>query len=117
MLILLTGIDTRPPRIAGTHIENQVRTESVCPAAAVIPSLTAAASRAGFSYRIKDSHGLLGEAEEDVIAVTEAVIDPDLITVGIVYRRAALREIILRVTTEVRKGRIGLKELLHRPKN
>src|SRR5262249_11647423 len=117
MLILLARISSGTTCVTGAHVQNQVRVEHMRPAAAVISALAAAAGRALLSYRIKDCDVLLGEAKEDVVAITKTVIDSELPTIGLVGGRATLGEIVLRVSAEVRPACVRLEELLHRRKN
>ena len=76
------------------------------PAAAVVATFRTPERRAVVSNRIKDGDFLLGEAEEDVVAIAEAVIDSKLKTVRIVDRRPDLREIVCRIARKVRPWRI-----------
>src|SRR5262245_50610686 len=101
MLILLTRVDTRSTGVAGPDIEDQVRTERMRPRAAIIPAFAAATCRSGVTNRIKDGYSLLSKAEEKVVAVAESMIDSELPAVGVIQRRPALGEVILRVATKV----------------
>ena len=80
-------------------------------------ALAATGSRSLIADGIEHGHRLLRETEEHVVRFTKAMIDPKLKTVCIVCRRPALGKVILRITTKVRRWRVGFKEILHRRKN
>src|SRR5262249_27758301 len=119
VLVLLTGIHAGPARIAGAHIEDESRTESVCQAPAVIPARGTALGRAGLSDRSRNRYPLFGIAEEKIVSVSEAVIYSHLITVRVVDCGPGLDEVVRLVPRNKRIGRrrIRLEELLHRRKD
>src|SRR6266852_3642857 len=117
MLVLLAGIHTGPACIAGAHVENEVRPEGVYPASTIVPARRTARGGSDLSYRVQNRHPLFGIAEENVVAVTETVINPHLKTVGVVRRGPVLDEIAGGVPCKIRSRRIRLQELLHRAKN
>ena len=58
-------------------------------------------------------------AEENIVTISEAVIDSDLEAVGIVDCRPVLSEVVGDIAREreIRRRRIGPEKLLHRRKN
>ena len=116
MLVLLPGIDSRSPRVTHPEIKNQIWREDMCPATAVVSTLRATASGAVLSDRVIDRYAMFCVAEEDVVFVTEAMIDPDLETVRIVCSRTILREVICYIDRkrQIRLRRVSPEKILHR---
>src|SRR5262249_53631140 len=98
VLVLLTGIHAGSARITCAHVDDQSRTESMCPAPAVIPARGTALGRAGLSDRSRNRYTLFGVAEEKIVGVSEAVIYSHLITVRVVDRGPGLDEVVRRVS-------------------
>ena len=76
-------------------------------------ALSSSGSRSFGSDRIEDGDVLLREAKENGVAIAEVMIDPHLETVRVVSRRANLREVVCRITREIRRRRVGVEETLH----
>src|SRR5256885_8468611 len=94
VLILLTGVNAGPPRVAGANIKYEVRTKRVCPGAPVVAALATAGGRSPVANRIENCDVLLRVAEEDAVVVAEAMIDSDLETICVVGRRTDLCEVV-----------------------
>src|SRR5437764_14448973 len=84
------------------------------PASSIVSSFAAAAGRSLLSQRIRDRHHLLRKAKEHVVRIAKAVIDSELKSVRVIYRRTALREVVLRVAAKIWHRRLSLEEALHR---
>ena len=81
MLILLAGIYAGPACVTGANVEYEIRAECMRPGAAVVSTFTAAGGRSFGTNGIENGDVLLRVAEEDVVVIVEAMIDPDLETV------------------------------------
>src|SRR5215204_834511 len=113
MLVLLTGVDTGPPRVAASDVENKVRCKGMRPCAAVVVTFRTAARGPEIADRIKDRYLLQRKSEEGTVLFAELMVHANLIAVGLVGRRTALRKIVLRVAGKIWRGRISSEKLLH----
>ena len=114
VMVLVVGIHSGPASISRLDIQHERRPERVGPATAVIPALRSSRRGSDPADRCIRRHAVLGVAEEQAVALAEAMIDPRLEAVRVVGRGAALNEIVGQITRRriVRRRRIPLKKLL-----
>src|SRR5581483_8104611 len=113
-LVQLARLTSRPPYLSTSPNPSCLSGSS--PAGCWFCWPASAPGRADVANRGQNRIPLLGVAEENIVAVAEAVIHAPLITVRVVDRRARADEVIRQVARvrEVGRRRVGLEELLHR---
>src|ERR1051326_4715 len=117
IVVLLTGIYARSAGITGTQIQNDGGTERVYPSTTIVSTRGTALRNAFFSNRCCDRYTLFCVTKKQVVRLAQAMIDSDLIAIGIVERRTILNEISSRNPSNVRCCSVLLEELLHGSEN